>query len=92
MPEPATRRARNFGAPLLGLLPFRLLPLRLLLFAVMGGLMGGCALPPPPAAPFCPSAEEIDAFFLPLIEAAKEREAAEQGGDGADTDIQMPPY
>jgi len=87
MPEPATRRARNFGTPLLGLLPHRLL-----LFGVMGGLMGGCALPPPPPAPFCPSAEEIDAFFLPLIEAAKEREAAEQGGNGADTDIQIPPY
>ena len=42
---------------------------------LLGVLLGGCA-PPPPAGQ--PTVEEIDAFFLPLIKAARAREAEQE--------------
>ena len=42
---------------------------------LLGPVLGGCA-PPAPAGKS--TAEEIDAFFLPLIEAAREDAAAQQ--------------
>jgi len=46
--------------------------LGVLLGVLLGFLLGGCA-PPPPAGQ--PTVEEIDAFFAPLIKAARAREA-----------------
>ena len=42
---------------------------------LLGFLLGGCA-PPPPAGKA--TAEEIDAFFLPLIKAARARDAEQE--------------
>ena len=56
----------------------RLLPgilLGILLGILPGFLLGGCA-PPPPAGKA--TAEEIDAFFLPLIKAARARDAEQE--------------
>ena len=48
---------------------------RLLPGILLGFLLGGCA-PPPPAGKA--TAEEIDAFFLPLIKAARARDAEQE--------------
>ena len=48
---------------------------RLLPGILLGFLLGGCA-PPPPAGKA--TAEVIDAFFLPLIKAARARDAEQE--------------
>ena len=48
---------------------------RLLPGILLGFLLGGCA-PPPPAGKA--TAEEIGAFFLPLIKAARARDAEQE--------------